>query len=283
MVNKDKYTKTDLILAIRGDPAASEPEKHTGDNAWIENTWLDDERKSSNGHIPTIAFRLNCSDQTVRNYLAQREKRPEYRFARKALTALRSAINADDDRELLLAFNDLDSLNVDDLFGIDELLERFYEDDNLLLVKKMATAIEKRKYGGLTRQAVDLQAAIAEEKKIAMLKRADHQHQLITDAELALHVNIKMFDTPSIRFALERLDKGNYASRTEMTGPDGMNLYDDDARNALAEMAQLLDDDGKNPSEAIIDALHKYKAKRIAHKDKGKDNSLSMRRGEADG
>ena len=50
----------------------------------------------------------------------------------------------------------------------------------------------------------------------------------------------------------------------------------------IRPLIKLLDSDGKNPSEAIIDALQKYKAKRIAHKDKGKNNTHSKEREESD-
>jgi hypothetical protein len=214
VANKPKFTKGVLLRAIRGDPTQAKPTSNQDDDAWIADLWVDDPRVSSYGHIPTIAARLGCTEQTVRNYANRRNK----------IT------------------------------------------------------------GQLTRQAKDIQAAIDAEFTLGLERRADFHTELIRDAERALHENVKLLDTPSIRFALERLDKGHYAVRSEMTGADGKNLFDDEARQALAELGELLDNMGQNPSTTLIDAVNAMKAKLAEIKNKGKpdgeDKPLSTERGE---
>ena len=285
MGNKDKFTKSDVLRAIRGNPEAEIVAKTKGDDAWLKDLWLDDLRMSSYGHIPSIAKRLKCSDQTVRNYASARERLPEYRVLLDTLKQIRTAIRDSDGRVYELV-KKLSEINQNNRFLMSDVIENLLNDleDPGAKFPPLLAAIKRKiisnTWGEFTKQALDIQSAIEKEKDRGMAVRADFHIELIRDAEKALHTNIQMMDTASIKFALERLDKDNYAVRSEMTGADGMSLYDDDALKALVEMAELLDGDGKNPSESIIDALHKYKMKRVAHKDKGKDNTHSTERGE---
>lgn len=211
MAGKQSYTKSEVLRAIRADPDAPKAPPSTNDDASILAGWQDDKRFSSYGHIPTIAARLGCSEQTVRNY------------------------------------------------------------------------VNKTIAGELTKKAQDIRAAIEAERQLGFLHRAEFHYELIRDAEKGLHTNVKLLDTPSIRFVLERLDKAHYASRSEMTGADGENLFDDDAQRALAELGQMLDDLGQNPSETMIDAVNAMKSRLEAIKNKGKDNTPSIERGADDG
>jgi len=218
MANKAKFTKSDVLRAIRGNPdnnGPAIPKGADGNDDWVAALWVDDARNSSHGHIPTIAARLGCSDQTIRNYASRKDKN-----------------------------------------------------------------------GNLTKLAIEVQAAIEQEKQVGMLKRADFHHELKTKAELALLTNIEMLDTQAAKFVLERLDKANYSSRSEMTGADGVALYDTDAQNALAELSVMLEGIGKNPSESIISVVQRMKAQIETMKNKGKpdgnDDTHSMERGNSE-
>lgn len=218
MANKPKFTKSVILRAIRGDISLPDPilPKIMTDKGEatkvvdeIAAAFFDNPQLSSHGHIPTIAARLLCSEQTVRNYVNRRNKE-----------------------------------------------------------------------GKFTKTAIAIQEAIEHEKNVVYSTACDEiRHEIKTDAQKMLHLLIKAGDGASVRFGLERLDKDNYASRTEVAS---ISLLDDDALKALGEMAELLDSDGKNPSEEFMNALHKYKAKRIAHKDKGKNNTHSKEPGESD-
>ena len=59
--------------------------------------------------------------------------------------------------------------------------------------------------------------------------------------------------------------------RREITGADGENLFDSDARRALGELGLMLDEMGQNPSATMIDAVNALKAKLEAVKNKGKE------------
>lgn len=212
MARGPSFTKSDFMRAIRGDSQAQEPQQSGSADAWITELWEDDKRLSSYGHIPTIAARLGCSEQTVRNYAKRKIK------------------------------------------------------------------------GELTKQAVTIQAAIETERQLGFVVRAEFDAGLISDARIGLRANVKLLDVQSIKFALERLDKEHFAARSEMTGADGQNLFDDEARRALAELGQMLDDMGRDPSEAMIDAVNSLKAKLAAIKNRGKpdadDNTFSTERGD---
>ena len=286
MVNKAKYTKSDVLRAIQGNPQAEIIAKSKGDDAWLKDLWLDDLRVSSYGHIPTIAKRLKCSDQTVRNYANQRKRLPEYRILIDLLKDIRLAIRDSDSRVYEL-IKDVVGINQNNRFRISDAIENLLIGlaDPAAKLPPLLSAIKNKiinyTWGDFTKQAIDIQTAIADEKERGMIVRADFHIELIRDAEKALHTNIKLMDTASIKFALERLDKLNYAARSEMTGAGGKNLYDDKASKALDELWQMLDDMGKDPSEALIDAVKSMKAKLAAYKDKGKDNTHSRELGES--
>lgn len=200
MANKIRYTQGMLNRAIRGDSGSSFVmpfEKNPGDNVWI-----DDPRKSSHGHIPTIAKRLECSEQTVRNYCNRK--------------------NSD---------------------------------------------------GELTKLATMVRAAIEQEKDAGLVERADFHHDVVTNAEKVLALHIEALDLNATKFALTRLDKGNYSSRSEMTGADGKALFD-------GETMALLDEMGIDVEEAMRVAAQSIKTKLQAAKNKGHDDTHSNEHGE---
>lgn len=187
------------MRAIRGDPAAS---FNPSSGNELDDLWVDDLRKSSYGHIPTIAKRLVCSPQTVRNYRDRKNSEGEY-----------------------------------------------------------------------TKLALQVQKALKEEEMVKELDHADFNYELISTAEKALLINVKLLNQPAIKFVLERLDKEHYAARTEMTGADGKALFD-------SETMGLLDEMGINVEEAMRVAAQNIKAKLQAAANKGKDDTHSMERGE---
>ena len=291
MANKAKYTKTELVLAIQGDPEATLPKKTEGEDGWIKDKWLDNRRNSSHGHIPTIAKRLNCSSQTVRNYLSERVRLPEFKILNSMLKQIRIAIKEanDDDDAIHMVYElieEMTAINVGNRFGLlnisNDLLSALDNPDVKInpILAEIKKQIACNTWGGFTKQAISLQEVMEQEKKQALIERSDFHHQLITDAEVALLTNVHLLDQRAAEFVLSRLDKLNFSGRSEITGADGVALFDDEARAALAELAELLDDIGKNPSEAIVATVQAMKAKIEAVKNKGKNDTHSMERGE---
>lgn len=70
MVNKYKYTNAEILRAICGNPELYIPPPETEEEQTMSQL-SDNPRLSSYGNISTIAARLDCSSQTVRNYLAK--------------------------------------------------------------------------------------------------------------------------------------------------------------------------------------------------------------------
>lgn len=285
MANKPKYTKTDVMRAIRGNPEGGKPPTPQGENAWIEALWLDDTSKSSHGHIPTIAKRLGCSDQTVRNYCNERERLPEYGQLMGLLTWIRKAIK-ESDSGVYEPIRDMASINQNDRFDMDTAIKKLLNslDDPDAKFSSILAAIKSKivgnTWGGFTKQAMDITAAIEHEKVLGMLAREDFHHELKTKAEIGLMKNIEMLDTPSIKFALERLDKENYAARNEMTGADGEALFDSETMALLEEM-------GIDVKEALGNAGQAIKRKLIEARNKGKptdggNDTHSMERGDSE-
>ena len=290
MAKTKKYTTSAILRAIRGDPDASPPvipKDEKGQIDEIAATFVNDERLSSHGHIPTIALRLSCSNQTIRNYCNERERLPEYRVLNGLLKQVRQDIRDNDD-VVYDVIKDMAAIDQVKHFGLSSLIEELINGlDNPgvnpnTVLRGLKKAIYGNTWGDLTNGALEIQAAIEQEKEVGLIESVYIRHELKTDAEKMAHLLIKAGDGPMTKFILERLDKENYAARTEMTGADGENLYDDDARKKLGELAEILDDMGKNPSEAIIDAVNVMKLKLAEYKDKGKDNTHSTERGVTD-
>ncbi len=291
MAKTKKYTTSALLRAIRGDPDADAPVIPKDDKGQIDDvaaTFIIDDRLSSHGHIPTIALRLSCSNQTVRNYCTDRERLPEHRLLNDLLKQIRQGIREQDDvvYDLIKGMTAIDQVKHFGLFSlIEDLINGLGNSDVKLypILGALKKKIDAKTWGDLTKGAVEIQAAIEQEQEVGLIERVYIRHELMTDAEKMAHLLIKAGDGPMTKFILERLDKENYAARTEMTGADGENLYDDDARKALGELAQMLDDMGKDPSEAVIDAVTAMKSKLAAYRDKGKNNTHSKEPGESDG
>jgi hypothetical protein len=290
MANKNKFTKTMIMMAIRGNPdlpAPIVPKSDDGDD-WITAAITDNPQLSSHGHVPTIAGRLMCSEQTVRNYINERERLPEHRVLLSLLKNIRECIRNSDTAVYGLV-KEMSSVNQGNRFGLADAVGRLIDDldnpDAKLnpILAEIRKQIVKNTWGDYTKQALEIQESIEHEKHVVYSTACEEiRHEIKTDAQKMLHLLVKSADGPSVRFALERLDKEHYAARNELTGAEGLSLFDDEARKALGEIAELLDETGKDPSEAIIDALHKYKSKLVAHKNKGKNNNLSTGRGESD-
>lgn len=282
MVNKARFTKSDIIRAIRGNPdgnAPAPPKDKDGVVDWIAATWIDDERKSSYGHIPTIAARLSCSDQTIRNYASDRERLPEYKMLNGILKQVRAAVK-ETDAVVYTLIKEMVAINQEKKIGLTGIIEQLLNGLDNPVVKlnpilvEIKNKIAANTWGAFTKQAVEIQEAIEHERQLGLIKRSDIQHELKTKAEIALLTNIEMLDVNAAKFVLERLDKPNYAARSEVTGADGVALYDDKGQAALAELMTLLESVGQNPNETIVELARRTKAKIEMMKNKGKDENV---------
>lgn len=257
MVNKVKFTKSDLMRAIQGNPVAAPPVRFTDDDedSYIKNEWLNDLRESSHGHIPTIAARLRCSAQTVRNYLNERTRLPEYKVLLGLLRQIRQAIREADSGVFDLV-KEMAVINQDDKFQLSDIIEQLLHglDDRAVKLGPILITIKNNiisnTWGEFTQQAIDLQTAVSEEKEHGLIAQAEIRHEIKTDAQKALHVLVKAFDPSSVRFANERLDKENYSGRSEVTGKDGKDLF-------TAEHLALLAEVGITPKQFIAAMMEK--------------------------